>query len=191
MLTHRSISSLAPRPPKFLLNCLATGGGVPLAWFCWYQALYNLAQNDAAIFPNLKFFFHFCFHVLFCGLAFLSPPIIGDFNSGLFTMIFQFSAGGGIHVFFGIMCLVSPLSPPPLPLLSLLTLFHGRLHAQVNSMLWLGIALLSLWILQRAFRSFRSGGGLEATQQAGASAIIAAKASMSSYGTAQQPSAIP
>uniref|UniRef100_A0A7S2Z1H0 Secretory carrier-associated membrane protein n=1 Tax=Chloropicon laureae TaxID=464258 RepID=A0A7S2Z1H0_9CHLO len=152
LLTGNSLFS------TFLITCMATAGGISLSWICWYQALYKLAQTDSAIFANLKFFFHFCFHLLFCGLAFLSPPIIGTFNAGLFTMIYEFEKGGGIHKFFGVLCLV-------------------------NTLIWLATGLLSLWILQWTFRNFRSGGGVEATQQAAASGLIAAKASMNTFGS--------
>lgn len=153
----------------FLITCMATGAGIPLSWICWFQALYNLAQTDSGIFANLKFFFHFSFHLLFCALAFLSPPIIGDFNAGLFQMIYEFEKEGGIHKFFGFLCLM-------------------------NTLIWLACGLLSLWVLQWTFRNFRSGGGIEATQQAGASALIAAKASMNTFGsmaTSQKPSGLP
>ncbi|QDZ21866.1 secretory carrier-associated membrane protein [Chloropicon primus] len=141
----------------FLMNCLATVGGIPLAYFMWYQALYNVAQTDG-VFAHIKFFFHYGFHILFCGLAFLSPPVIGYYNAGLFTMIYELEKDGGIHTFFAILCLI-------------------------NTVLWLGIGLLSLWILQWAFRTFRSGGGVEATQQASAAALVAAKASIKTFGS--------
>lgn len=155
---------------SFLMNCLATAGGIPLSWIMWYQALYHAAQTDAAVFAHLKFFFHFGFHVLFCALAFLSPPIVGSFNAGLFTMIYEFeNKDGGIHKFFGFLCLI-------------------------NTVVWLGCGLLSLWILQWTFRMFRSGGGVEATQQAGAAALIAASASVNTFGataTTQKPASLP
>jgi len=73
-------------------------------------------------------------------------------------MIYELEKDGGIHTFFAILCLI-------------------------NTVLWLGIGLLSLWILQWAFRTFRSGGGVEATQQASAAALVAAKASIKTFGS--------
>ena len=43
----------------------------------WYQGLYALGKDSSGIFVNLRFFFHFSFHVGFCGLVALSPPVIG------------------------------------------------------------------------------------------------------------------
>jgi len=142
----------------FLITCMATGAGVPLAWICWYKSLYHAAQSKGGVFAYLKFFFHFSAHVGYCALAFLAPPIIGEFSAGLFTMVSQFEKGGGKHGFFGFMCLM-------------------------NTLLWLGCGLLSLYVLQWAFKIFRSGGGVEATQQAGSAALVAAKASMGTFGT--------
>lgn len=62
---------------SFLWCALATGGGIPLSWFMWYQGLYALGKDSSGIFVNLRFFFHFSFHVGFCGVVALSPPMIG------------------------------------------------------------------------------------------------------------------
>lgn len=154
----------------FLMNFFATASGVPLSWIFWYQALYHAAQTEAAVFAHMKFFFHFSFHIFFCALAFLSPPVIGGFNAGLFTMIYEFeNKDGGVHKFFGVLCLI-------------------------NTLVWLACGLLSLWIIQWTFRIFRRGGGVEATQQAGAAALIAANASINTFGstaTTQKPASIP
>jgi len=136
----------------FLINCMATGAGMPLAWICWFKSHYAAAQTNAAIFAYLKFFFHFGFHIGFCALAFLSPPLIGTFNAGMFTMVEQFEKGGSKHGFFGFLCLV-------------------------NTLLWLAVGLLSLYIMHQAFKTFRAGGGIEATQQAGNAALVAARTS--------------
>ena len=49
---------------------------------------------------------------------------------------------------------------------------------------WLARSMISLFfVLQWTFRNFRSGGGVEATQQAAASGLIAAKASMNTFGS--------
>ena len=125
---------------KFLICCMATAAGVPLSWSMWYQQIYAASQTNAATLPYLLFFFHFAFHILFCGLAFLSPPIIGSFNAGLFTAIEQFAGGSGANVFFGVLCLV-------------------------NTALWGANTALSLYVMRWAYYTFRVTGGVQAAQQ--------------------------
>ena len=125
---------------RFLICCMATGAGVPLSWSMWYQQIYAASQTNAATIPYMKFFLNFAFHILFCGLAFLAPPVIGSFNAGLFTAIGQFASGSGLNIFFGVLCLV-------------------------NTALWGANTALSLYVMRWAYYTFRVTGGVQAAQQ--------------------------
>ena len=160
--------------PRRILEYLQTSSSSSTFHFTFSSVLW-LSSLVSACFPFFQISVYRCTHLFFVSLTnllssfLLAAPIIGDFNAGLFQMIYEFEKEGGIHKFFGFLCLM-------------------------NTLIWLACGLLSLWVLQWTFRNFRSGGGIEATQQAGASALIAAKASMNTFGsmaTSQKPSGLP
>ncbi|EIE27194.1 hypothetical protein COCSUDRAFT_55217 [Coccomyxa subellipsoidea C-169] len=90
----------------WLFCTLISGFGLPLSFFLWHRFLYTASITDGAC----RWAMFFLFSALQVGLAgwtFAGPPVVGKWAAGVFTMIDQFKAGGGLQIFFGICCIIN------------------------------------------------------------------------------------
>ncbi|KAM7277062.1 hypothetical protein ACFE04_018928 [Oxalis oulophora] len=104
--------------------------GVPGAYVMWYRPLYNAARTDSAL-KFGWFFLSYLFHIGFCILAAVAPPIIfkGKSLAGILPAIELLGHHALVGIFyfigFGFFCLES---------------------------------LLSIWVIQQVYMYFRGSG---------------------------------
>jgi hypothetical protein len=78
---------------------LVAVAGLPLSFFCWYRGVYLAAARDTGM-RWFLYLFHMLAHIVWCWWMFVGiNPDIGGYSAGLFTMIDQFSHGGGEIVY--------------------------------------------------------------------------------------------
>ncbi len=86
---------------------LVAVAGLPLSFLCWSRGRYWAAARDTGI-RWFLYIFHMGAHIVWCWWMFVGiNPDIGGYSAGLFTMISQFSDGGGRGIVFGIMCIIN------------------------------------------------------------------------------------
>ncbi|XP_059275575.1 secretory carrier-associated membrane protein 4 [Lycium ferocissimum] len=111
----------------FFLAVIYALTGCPLSYVLWYRPLYNAMRTDSAL-KFGWFFLSYLFHIGFCILAAIAPPIVfhGKSLTGILAAIDVFSDSALVGIFyligFGFFCLE---------------------------------ALLSLWVLQKVYMYFR------------------------------------
>lgn len=78
---------------------LVAVAGLPLSFLCWYRGVYWAAARDTGM-RWFLYMFHMLAHIVWCWWMFVGVnPDIGGYSAGLFTMIDQFSHGGGEILF--------------------------------------------------------------------------------------------
>ncbi|KAK6268834.1 hypothetical protein QUC31_012994 [Theobroma cacao] len=105
--------------------------GVPGAYILWYHPLYRDCRKDSA-FKFGSFFIFYMIHICFCHYAMVAPPIIyhGLSLTGVLSAVYLTTDG----------------------------------HALIGNLYFIGLglffveSLLSIWVLERAYRYFRGTG---------------------------------
>ncbi|KAM7271506.1 hypothetical protein ACFE04_030720 [Oxalis oulophora] len=128
----------------WLLSIIYLIAGVPGGYVMWYKPLYNAARTDSAL-KFGWFFLSYMFHIGFCVLAAVAPPIIFKGNSlagilpALEFLSINFMVGIFYFIGFGLFCVES---------------------------------LVSIWVIQQVYMYFRgSGKAAEMKRQAMMSAL--------------------
>ncbi|XP_057955904.1 secretory carrier-associated membrane protein 1-like [Malania oleifera] len=134
-------------PTIWFLAIIYFISGVPCAHVLWYRPLYRAMRTDSAL-KFGWFFLFYMFHIGFCVLAAVAPPIIfkGKSLTGILAAIELLSSNALVGIFyligFGLFCIES---------------------------------LLSIWVLQQVYLYFRgSGKTAEMTRQAARGTMMAA-----------------
>ncbi|KAK1388919.1 Secretory carrier-associated membrane protein [Heracleum sosnowskyi] len=114
----------------WLLAIIYMIAGVPGAYVCWYRPLYRAMRTDSAL-KFGWFFLVYVFHIAFCCLATIAPPIFFDGNSltGILSAV-DFSSGSSLVGFFYIV---------------------GCVFFAIES-------LTSIWVIQQVYLYFRGSG---------------------------------
>ncbi|CAN1231483.1 Putative secretory carrier-associated membrane protein 1 [Linum perenne] len=104
--------------------------GVPGAYVCWYRPLYRAMRTDSAL-KFGWFFLAYLFHIGFCILAAVAPPIIfkGKSLAGILPAIDLLGSNALVGIFY----------------------FIGFACFTVES-------LLSIWVIQQVYMYFRGSG---------------------------------
>jgi len=85
------------------MAALVAFAGLPLSFLCWYRPLYTVASTDGAT-RWFWYFLNMLAHIVWCWWMFVGiNPNLGGYSAGLFTMIEQFSNGGGTGTAFGVL----------------------------------------------------------------------------------------
>ena len=91
----------------WIFSGLVAVTGLPLSFLCWYRGLYWAAVRDTGT-RWAWYFLHMLAHIVWCWWMFVGiQPNLGGYSAGLFTMIEQFSNGGGKGVTFGVLCIIN------------------------------------------------------------------------------------
>ncbi|XP_074356843.1 secretory carrier-associated membrane protein 1-like [Apium graveolens] len=114
----------------WLLAIIYIVSGVPGAYVCWYRPLYRAMRTDSAL-KFGWFFLTYVFHIAFCCLATIAPPIIFKGNSltGILPAVDLFSYSTLVGVFY----------------------FVGCVFFAIES-------LTSIWVIQQVYLYFRGSG---------------------------------
>ena len=130
--THCSFIGGQKKVSLWVMAGLVAISGLPLSFLCWYRPLYAVARADGAG-KWLWYFFNMAAHIVWAWWMFVGiNPNLGGYSAGLFTMIDQFSDGGGRGITFGIL-------------------------AVINMVLFASTAVLAMGVFQRSWALFRRG----------------------------------
>ncbi|CAN1783404.1 Secretory carrier-associated membrane protein 1, partial [Linum perenne] len=117
-------------PTIFIFAVIYCVVGVPGAYVLWYRPLYRAMRTDSAL-KFGWFFLTYSFHISFCVLAAIAPPIIfkGKSLTGVLPAIDLLATNAPVGVFY----------------------FIGFALFTVES-------LLSIWVIQQVYMYFRGSG---------------------------------
>jgi secretory carrier-associated membrane protein len=117
----------------WVFSGLVAVAGLPLSFLCWYRSLYWAAARDTGFRWGWAML-HLLAHIVWCWWMFVGiTPDIGGYSAGLFTMLDQFSNGGGKGTAFGVMCVL-------------------------NMVIFALCGVLSMGVLGKSWATLRSGG---------------------------------
>ncbi|XP_074375368.1 secretory carrier-associated membrane protein 1-like [Apium graveolens] len=117
-------------PKIWLLSIIYIISGVPGSYVFWYRPLYRAMRTESALKFGI-FFFTYLFHIGFCCLATIAPPIFFDGKSltGILPTLDMFSDNSLVGVLY----------------------FVGCAFFAIES-------LISIWVIQQIYMYFRGSG---------------------------------
>ncbi|XP_019422359.1 PREDICTED: secretory carrier-associated membrane protein 3-like isoform X2 [Lupinus angustifolius] len=130
----------------WLLAIIYLISGVPGGYVLWYRPLYRVFRNESA-FKFGWFFMVYLFHIGFCIVAAVAPPIV--FNGNSLTGIMSAIDFVGHHVLVGVFY------------------FIGFAFFCIET-------LVSLWVIQQVYMYFRGSGNAAAMKQGVARGVLRA-----------------
>lgn len=82
----------------WLMSGIVMLAGVPLSYLTWYRSLYKAAITDGPV-RWFWYLMNMLLNIVWCVWMVVGiEPKIGGYSAGVFTMIEQFSAGGGARL---------------------------------------------------------------------------------------------